>query len=112
MGTTATMTATTVTTMTGTTTTGMYTKMAAGQRCGDIPLISSKEACFGAAASSMGLAGKLTIEVNFMGFTGCVYNNVAGVLMYGVTPGITPATTLVLPTLEYICDGFAPPLYP
>jgi len=110
--TTATMTATTMTTTTATTTTAVYTKMMAGQRCGNIPAVPSKEACFGAAASYVGLSGKLTIEVNFMGFTGCVYNAFAGVLMYGVTPGITPATTMALPTLEYVCEGFAPPLFP
>merc|ERR1711879_521909 len=114
---TATVTATTATTSTATattatTTTAVYTKMEAGQRCGDIPAISSKEECFGAAASFVGLGGKLKIEVNFMGFTGCVYNTFAGFVMYGVTPGVTPATTMALPTLEYICDGFAPPLFP
>uniref|UniRef100_A0A7S1RD69 Uncharacterized protein n=1 Tax=Alexandrium catenella TaxID=2925 RepID=A0A7S1RD69_ALECA len=107
-------TTTTTTTATVTTTTALYAKLANGQRCSDfgLPGVLSKEACFGAAAAAAGLAGKFQLEVNFMGFSGCVYNSVAGILMYGQTPGVTPATTMAFPHFQYVCDGPAPPLYP
>jgi len=106
-------TTTVTTTTTATTTTIVYTKLPAGQRCGSpLPAVASKEACFGGAASAAGLAGRFKIEVNFMGFTGCVYNAIAGVLMYGVTPAAPPSASLALPHFEYICIGAAPTLYP
>jgi len=107
-------TTTTTTTSTATTTTVVYTRLPPGRRCADrsLPAVPSREACFGAAASAAGLAGRFHVEVNWIGFTGCVYNGVAGILMYGVTPGVTPATTMALPHFEYLCGGEASPLYP
>jgi len=114
--TTSTTTATTqtVTLTTSTTTTKVYARLAAGQKCGDfqMPAVTSKEACFGRAAALAGLAGMAQAEVNFMGFTGCVFNDVAGLLMYGVTPGVSPEQSLALSHFVYLCEGHAPPLYP
>uniref|UniRef100_A0A7S2ATF3 Subtilisin n=1 Tax=Alexandrium andersonii TaxID=327968 RepID=A0A7S2ATF3_9DINO len=107
-------TTTTTTTATLTTTTVAFTRLGAGQRCSDqsIPSITSKEACFGAAASAVGLGQKFKLEVNFMGFTGCVYNAIAGFVMYGETPGVTAANTLAFPHFQYLCDGHAAALFP
>jgi len=110
--TTATVTTSTATTATITTTTAVYTRMPAGQGCGGIPAVPSKEACFGDAAAGAGLSNAIKLEFDYLGFTGCVYNAGAGILMYGVTPGVTPATTMTGPSFEYICNGLAPPLFP
>lgn len=111
---TTTMTTTTVTTTTMTTTTlststrtAVYTKLEGGAKCVDYQMagVDSKEACFSMAAHSIGLGSVLQMELDGIGFTGCIYNTVANILMYGTTNGVTPETTLTMPNFEYVCYG-------
>jgi len=112
--TTTTFTTTTITTATFTTTTKFYAQVPAGSKCADhqVAAVTSKEECFGSAAAAAGLGGKSTAEINYMGFTGCVYNTAADIVMYGVTPGVTPETSILLPGFVYICNGRIAPLFP
>lgn len=110
---TATTTATHTTT-TASTTTKVYSKLSGGQRCYNrqITDVLSQEECFGPAAQAAGLDGQPTLELNSLGFSGCIYNTASGTLLFGMDSGVTPATTGVQQTWEYICIGVAKSLFP
>uniref|UniRef100_A0A7S4VPW8 Uncharacterized protein n=1 Tax=Alexandrium monilatum TaxID=311494 RepID=A0A7S4VPW8_9DINO len=105
----------TLTVSTTTSTTLAYTKLRGGQRCWDhqLPDVASRELCFGRAAAAVGLGDKPTLWVDGNGFTGCLYNSVAGTVLWGVSDGVTPQTTLALPMWEYLCAGLVTmPIFP
>jgi len=102
-----TTTATTATSLTSTTTTARYAKLEGGARCSDysIPDVDSKEACFGTAMSAVGLHGIPTFKLDYLGFSGCMLNVVASVVIYGVTPGVVGEKNKALPVWQFICNG-------
>jgi hypothetical protein len=107
---TTTVTTTTVSTATSrtkTTTTALYAKLEGGVRCSEykIPDVDSKEACFGTAMSAVGLHGVPTFQLDYLGFSGCLHNTVANIVMYGVTPGVPRERNQALSVWQFICNG-------
>jgi len=102
-----TTTATTVVSLTASTTTALYTKLEAGARCSDykIPDVGSKAECFSTAMSIVGLHSIPTYRLDYLGFSGCVLNVAANVVMYGVTPGVPRERNRALPMWQFICNG-------
>jgi len=95
------------TTVLTTTTRGVYTRLQGGSTCHSygVPDVSDSTMCFELAAASVGLAGERKMELDNIGFTGCVFNSAANVLLYGATSNANGESNLVLPNFEYLCNG-------
>jgi len=85
----------------------VYSKLEVNMRCRDfhIPDVTSQDACFGSAAESVGLENKAKLQLDHMGFTGCVFNTVAKVIMFGASTGITSENTPAFSSWQYLCNG-------
>lgn len=82
-----------------------YERLPGGTKCWERVLagIFSKEGCFGDAVRALGLEGARQAELHNRGFTGCLYDAEDRAVYWGVTEGLTPQSTAVLPTWEYLC---------
>lgn len=103
---TSTGTSTSRTSTSATSTTGPYSKLDGGAICADyrLPDVDSRDACFGIAMTSVGLGGVPTVELNFMDFSGCLFNAEANMVMYGVSPG--NSRNKASQSWQYMCLGF------
>eukprot|EP00420_Gonyaulax_spinifera_P035981 CAMPEP_0197876094 /NCGR_PEP_ID=MMETSP1439-20131203/5165_1 /TAXON_ID=66791 /ORGANISM="Gonyaulax spinifera, Strain CCMP409" /LENGTH=477 /DNA_ID=CAMNT_0043495363 /DNA_START=106 /DNA_END=1536 /DNA_ORIENTATION=- len=81
---------------------GVWTLLPSGSLCTDyqIPSATSAAECFTVAAPAVSLSGKATLEMNGLGFTGCVYNPEADTVMYGVSTN--PGS---FGSIQHICNG-------
>mmetsp|Transcript_8042 Transcript_8042/g.18497 ORF Transcript_8042/g.18497 Transcript_8042/m.18497 type:complete len:492 (+) Transcript_8042:72-1547(+) len=81
---------------------GAWSLLPAGSLCTDyqIPSATSAAECFTVAAPAVSLSGKATLEMNGLGFTGCVYNPEADTVMYGVSTN--PGS---FGSIQHICNG-------
>eukprot|EP00415_Alexandrium_ostenfeldii_P002017 UN2017 len=43
--------------------------------------------------------------LNNIGFTGCVYNSAANLILFGSTAGVSGPDNMQLPNFEYLCNG-------
>merc|ERR1712008_80422 len=89
-----------------TVTKGLYSRLDGNTICADhrLPDVTSRDDCFGTAMASVGLGSVSTVELNFMDFSGCLFNTEAKVVMYGVSPGNPRIKVMQL--WEYIRVGF------
>lgn len=109
--TTTTRTTNTLTTVTTTTTEGLFARLPGGETCHErgVPDIPTEDMCFNLAAKSTNLGDRRTMALDNIGFSGCVYNSAANVVLFGNTPGVTPDQNMQLPNFEYLCNGLPAP---
>lgn len=106
-------TTTTTTVSTSTVTTTTVTLMLDGfslinhfETCAEYKIsdIDNVNECFDVARPFVGLASLPTLQLDGMGFTGCVYNTAGNLILFGNTSGVVGAVSSFY---RYICRGFA-----
>lgn len=80
----------------------VYSLLNPGSKCSDYVIgdVLTQNDCFTTAATQLGLGSVPTLQLDGVGFTGCVYNTDANVIMFG-----TSTDQLTLSSWQYICDG-------
>merc|ERR1719245_501427 len=98
-----------------TTTLGEYVLLHANTHCHNNGLFDITDAsqCFNGAGPLVGLSGLMTMQIDNIGFTGCIYNTAGtGTVMFGMTNWVTPETTHTLGNWQYVCKRNALVVYP
>jgi len=80
----------------------LYSLVTPGNDCADygIPDVATEADCFSVAAAAVGLSGKTTFRLDGAGFTGCLYNVDADLLMFG-----TSSQNVKINSWRYVCNG-------